>query len=233
MRRISFRERRLTSLRPRHAPHPGACSRNIVAAAASVHALHYRGDLAPGRTAGGHARRHHSVAGIPALGAEPHRRASRHRTRMGQVVHHGVRRIRAEVDIAPGKPLPVLLQEWSPEDKARVERNQMTINALARLESLIWLDRAEPPESATALVGQMKILIPLAGLIDKHAELARLEKEIGKLRATLERGEAKLRNANFVERAPAQVVDKERARIAELRTSLAQLEAQAALISAL
>ncbi|MBA2490265.1 MAG: valine--tRNA ligase [Gammaproteobacteria bacterium] len=145
----------------------------------------------------------------------------------------GVRRIRAEFDIAPGRPLPVLLQEWLPEDKARVERNQMTINALARLESLTWLDRAEPPESATALVGQMKILIPLAGLIDKHAELARLEKEIGKLRVILERGDTKLRNASFVERAPAEVVNKERARVAELRASLAQLEAQSARISAL
>ena len=145
----------------------------------------------------------------------------------------GVRRIRAEFDIAPGRPLPVLLQDWQPEDKARVERNQMTINALARLESLTWLDRAEPPESATALVGKMKILIPLAGLIDKHAELARLEKEVGKLRATLERSEAKLGNANFVERAPAEVVEKERARVDDLRASLAHLEAQSARISAL
>ncbi|MGH8503469.1 MAG: valine--tRNA ligase [Gammaproteobacteria bacterium] len=145
----------------------------------------------------------------------------------------GVRRIRAEFDIAPGRPLPALLQDWQPQDRARVERHRLLIDALARLESLTWLDQREPPESATALVGQMKILIPLAGLIDKQAELARLEKEISKLRATLERGDAKLRNASFIERAPAQVVEKERARVDDLRSALAQLEAQSARIRAL
>jgi valyl-tRNA synthetase len=79
----------------------------------------------------------------------------------------------------------------------------------------------------------MRILIPLKGLIDKEAELNRLEKELGKLRVTLKKGETKLQNAGFVERAPADVVDKERARVAELRSALAHLEEQVIKIRAL
>jgi valyl-tRNA synthetase len=139
----------------------------------------------------------------------------------------GVRRIRAELDIAPGKPLPVVLQNWRQDDRARFRRNEYLINALARLKTTTWLEDHEPPESATALVGEMKILIPLAGLIDKEAELARLEKEINKLRMTLQKGETKLQNVNFIERAPAEVVEKERTRVNELQVSLRQLEAQA------
>jgi valyl-tRNA synthetase len=145
----------------------------------------------------------------------------------------GVRRIRAERDIAPSKLLPALIQNWQPADKTRFERNQYLINALSRLESATWLDQFEPPESATALVGEMKILIPLAGLIDKEAELTRLEKEIDRLRIALEKSEVKLKNPNFIERAPEKIVDNERARVKELHVSLTYLEAQATRIRAL
>jgi valyl-tRNA synthetase len=146
----------------------------------------------------------------------------------------GVRRIRAEMDIAPGKALPLLMQNWTERDRERQRRNQAYIQFLARPDSIDWLEPdAEAPESATALVGEMTILIPLSGLIDKEAEQARLEKEIGKLRGNLEKGEAKLDNANFIERAPAEVVDKERQRVADMRAALAQLEAQLDKIRAL
>ncbi|HKF94081.1 MAG TPA: valine--tRNA ligase [Gammaproteobacteria bacterium] len=145
----------------------------------------------------------------------------------------GVRRIRAERDIAPSKLLPALIQNWQPTDRTRFERNQYLINALARLESATWLDQFEPPESATALVGEMKILIPLAGLIDKEVELTRLAKEIDKLRIVLEKSEVKLQNPNFIERAPEKIVDNERARVKELQVSLTHLEAQATRIRAL
>ncbi|MEA3410522.1 MAG: valine--tRNA ligase [Pseudomonadota bacterium] len=142
----------------------------------------------------------------------------------------GVRRIRSEMDIAPGRRLPVLLQNWSAEDRARFDRNERFIGFLAKTQSTEWLPGKEAPESATALVGEMKILIPLAGLIDKDAELARLEKETGKLRTNLGKSEAKLGNAGFVERAPAAIVEKERTRAAEMQSALEQLEAQAARI---
>ena len=139
----------------------------------------------------------------------------------------GVRRIRAEMNIAPGKPLSVLLQHGSEADRDRLERQRRALMTLGRLESIAWLGDEEPaPEAATALVGGMKILIPMAGLIDKAAESTRLEKEIAKLRQEAERGAAKLGNANFIGRAPVEVVEKERARVAELQIAITKLEEQ-------
>ncbi len=146
----------------------------------------------------------------------------------------GVRKIRSEMDIAPGKPLPVLLRNASKDDRRIFHNNRAFIENLARLESVDWLDTGDDaPESATTLVGDMQILIPLAGLIDKDAELARLQKEIGKLEANINKGEAKLANPGFVDKAPATVVEKERTRVAELGKALVQLQQQHDKISAL
>ena len=146
----------------------------------------------------------------------------------------GVRKIRSEMDIAPGKPLPVLLQNANETDKACFATNSAFIETLAKLASITWLDDDESsPESATALVGEMQILIPLAGIIDKAAELTRLEKEIGKLEVNIDKGSAKLQNPGFVDKAPEAVVEKERQRVAELSKSLQQLQVQAEKIRAL
>lgn len=146
----------------------------------------------------------------------------------------GVRKIRSEMDIPPGKPLPVLIQNASDDDKICFNSNQNFIETLAKLESVKWLNEDDTaPESAMALVGEMQILIPLAGLIDKEAELARLEKEMGKLSVNIEKGEAKLQNSGFVDKAPAAVVEKERQRVAELSKSLQQLQEQAEKIQTL
>ncbi len=143
----------------------------------------------------------------------------------------GVRRIRAEMNIAPGKPLPALLQHGSDDDRARLERQRRALMTLGRLEAIAWLGEDEPaPEAVIALAGGMKILIPMAGLIDKAAETARLDKEIAKLRKEAERGVAKLGNADFLGRAPAEVVEKERARVAELQIAVTKLEEQLARI---
>ena len=146
----------------------------------------------------------------------------------------GVRRIRSEMDIPPGKPLALLLQNASEDDKALYDANQTFIETLAKLEKSEWLNESdEAPESATALVGEMKILIPLAGLIDKDAELARLEKEIGKLQVNVDKTTTKLVNKNFVDKAPAAVVEKERARLAEMSKAIEQLQEQLEKIKAL
>jgi valyl-tRNA synthetase len=146
----------------------------------------------------------------------------------------GVRRIRSEMDIPPGKPLPVILQNASTSDQQRFNTNVAFINFLAKIEAPRWLSANDnAPESATALVGEMKILIPLAGLIDKDAELARLNKEISKLEVNLEKNRARLGNPSFADKAPADVVEKERARVAEMDTALTQLKEQLAKISAL
>jgi len=138
----------------------------------------------------------------------------------------GVRRIRSEMDIPPGKALPVLIQNFSETDKTLFTENEAFVSTLAKLESIEWLTDDQAPESATALVGDMKILIPLAGLIDKDAEIARLEKETGKITANLEKSEAKMGNASFVDKAPEAVVAKERQRIEEMHTALKQLNEQ-------
>jgi len=146
----------------------------------------------------------------------------------------GVRRIRSEMDIPPGKPLSLLLQNATDHDKQRYNDNQTFIETLAKIDSSEWLtEKDDAPESATALVGEMKILIPLAGLIDKDAELARLAKEIGKIQANVDKTTAKLVNKNFVDKAPAAVVEKERERLAEMTRSIEQLKEQAEKISAL
>ena len=146
----------------------------------------------------------------------------------------GVRRIRGEINIAPGKPLPILLQNGSATDRDSLTRNRVYLQKLGRLESITWLNNDDStPESAIALVGEMKILIPMAGLIDNTAELARLEKEIQKIKNDLPRVEGKLSNPTFVDKAPPEVINKEKTRLADLYTMLNNLEQQQNKIMAL
>ena len=146
----------------------------------------------------------------------------------------GVRAIRGEMNISPGKPLCVCLQHGSEADRERLLHSEQYLKALARLDSIDWLaPEAEPPESATALVGEMKILIPMAGLIDKEAELARLGKEIDRMRKDLERSEGKLANPDYTQKAPPEVVARERQRATDCRAAVAKLEDQRQRIQAL
>ncbi len=146
----------------------------------------------------------------------------------------GVRRIRGEMNIAPGKPLPILLQHGSANDQQCLANNLAYLKRLGRLEEITWLEASESaPESAIALVGELNILIPMAGLIDKEAELARLDKEIQKILNDLPRVEGKLSNPTFINKAPADVIDKEKAKLADLRSTLNNLEQQKTKILAL
>jgi len=144
----------------------------------------------------------------------------------------GVRRIRAEMNIAPNKPLPVLLQNGDHLDQQRCQTHEYLLINLARLEQLTWLT-GEAPESAIALVGAMRVLIPLSGLIDKQAELQRLHKEMDKINQELKRSTAKLENAQFIQRAPGEVVEKEKQRVRQMQASLQQLDTQVARIRAI
>ncbi|MFO8025565.1 valine--tRNA ligase [Thiohalophilus sp.] len=139
----------------------------------------------------------------------------------------GIRQIRSGMDIKPGKPLPVFLQHYGQADKERVERHRHYLQNLARIESIEWLsEEQEAPESATALAGDMQILIPMAGLIDKETELARLNKELDKLESDARRVEGKLGNAGFVDKAPETVVQKERDKLRDIQSTLQQLKSQ-------
>ena len=139
----------------------------------------------------------------------------------------GVRKIRSGMNIDPRKMLPVLLQGGSPEDKERLDNNLHYLTSVGRIESATWLnDDDEAPESSTALVNNMKLLIPLAGLIDKEAEAARLAKELERKVSELERCENKLSNSSFVDKAPAAVVEKEQVKASELRNAIGSLQEQ-------
>ena len=138
-----------------------------------------------------------------------------------------VRNIRGEMRIPPGKALEVYLHNGKDSDRARLDANHNFLCRLARLESITWLAPEDSaPASATGLVGDMEILVPMAGLIDKNAEIERLGKEIDKLRKEVGRGEGKLRNPNFVDKAPEAVVNKEREKLDDHRSQLARLEEQ-------
>ncbi|MBN2607148.1 MAG: valine--tRNA ligase [Thiotrichales bacterium] len=139
----------------------------------------------------------------------------------------GVRRIRSEMNIAPSKQLPVILTKLSATDEQWLENNHLYLSTLAKLESITVLsDSEEAPESAVALVGEMNILIPMAGLIDKEAELERLNKEINRLESDIQRLEGKLSNDSFVAKAPEAVVAKERQKLDEHKTALKNLKDQ-------
>ena len=145
-----------------------------------------------------------------------------------------IRNIRGEMNISPGTALPVLLHKGSAEDKQRFEQYGSLLSALAKLESLTWLaSDQEPPMASIQLVGDMQVLVPMAGLIDKEAEIARLQKELDKHQKEIQRVEGKLGNPKFVDRAPADVVVKEKAKITEHQAAQAELKTQLEKIKAL
>ncbi len=139
----------------------------------------------------------------------------------------GVRQIRGEMDISPGKDLPVLLQGASDSDRERSRTYASLLQRVGRVESVTILDDAdEPPAAATALLGDLRLLVPMKGIIDVDAERARLEKQKAKIAAELQRSQGKLGNEKFVNNAPADVVTQERARVAEFEKTIARLDEQ-------
>jgi valyl-tRNA synthetase len=141
----------------------------------------------------------------------------------------GLRNIRGEAGIKPSQEIPVLLQHGGARDRTLSETTATLLARLAKVTELTWLDAdAEPPPNALALVGDLKVMVPLAGLIDVAAERTRLNKEIDRQRGELERIEAKLGNDSFVSKAPAAVVDRERQKAADARSTLAVLKEQLA-----
>ena len=135
----------------------------------------------------------------------------------------GVRKIRSEMDIAPKQGLNVLCQQASESDLKQIKIHQAALKKLAKIEGIDILGNEEAPEAALALVGEMKVLIPLAGLIDKDAEIERLSKDISKLEINIGKTRAKLANPGFTDKAPAAVVEKEQQRMQEQEQTLHDL----------
>ena len=135
-----------------------------------------------------------------------------------------LRNIRGESNIKPSQPVPVLFQGGTSDDQSAHAATTSMLARLANVESSQWLapDEDAPP-NALGLVGELKVMVPLAGLIDTAAEQARIDKEIEKLEKDLKRIEGKLGNANFVDKAPADVVQKERDKAEDMQGRLTAL----------
>ncbi|CTP82973.1 Valine-tRNA ligase [Xanthomonas translucens pv. poae] len=140
-----------------------------------------------------------------------------------------LRRVRSELNVPPSRLVPLLLQGGHAEDRARVQRFASQLKFLLRLEAIQWLDAAQDaPPAAAAIVGELRLLVPLEGLVDLDAERTRLDKEIKRVDAEIGKCNGKLGNATFVQNAPAAVVEQERARLADWTTQLAGLREQRA-----
>jgi len=145
-----------------------------------------------------------------------------------KAVLSGIRRIRSEMNISPAKTIPLLLADGDADDRARVGKFAPQISFLARTETPEWIaSGATEPAAAAAVVGSLRILLPLADLIDLDAEKSRLAREITRIEGEIRKCEGKLGNANFVAHAPAEVVAQERQRIVDWNTTLSGLRTQA------
>ncbi|TMP41579.1 valine--tRNA ligase [Pseudoalteromonas citrea] len=145
-----------------------------------------------------------------------------------------IRNIRGEMDISPNKPLSVLLAKVDAEDLRRLEQNKAFLSALAKLEEFTVLENTDDaPACATAFVGNLEILIPMAGLIDVEAELARIAKQLEKAEKGLAQVEKKLANEKFVNNAPEAVLAKEKEKLAEFSDAKSKLLEQKTKIESL
>jgi valyl-tRNA synthetase len=131
-----------------------------------------------------------------------------------------VRTIRSEMSISPAKQIPLILRNCTSVLKERVEKYQQIFKALSKITDIHYLSPEEKaPVSATAVLGEIELLIPMADLIDKGAELARLAKEIAKLDKDISLAEGKLNNPKFTDKAPAEIIAKEQEKLAQANQS--------------
>ena len=129
-----------------------------------------------------------------------------------------IRNIRGEMNVAPGKAVPVLLRGGGERDRKLLAATQTPLKRLAKVETPAWVEAgAAPPPAAAEVVGDLQVLVPLAGIVDAPAEQARLRKEMNKVAKDLARVDAKLGNDGFLAKAPEAVVAKEREKGRALR----------------
>jgi valyl-tRNA synthetase len=146
----------------------------------------------------------------------------------------GIRQIRGEMDISPSRKLGVLIENASADDRRRLDSQSSYLARLAGLESLRELVAGEvAPPSALAVIGDMRAMVPMEGLIDPQAEVARLEKRAAKTRDEIQKARNKLANENFVRNAPPEVVTQEQGRVADFERTLASIDSQLQRVRAL
>ncbi len=136
-----------------------------------------------------------------------------------------LRRIRSELGVSPSRQVPLLVQAGSADDRARLQRFDAQLRFLNRLERIDPVE-GDPPPAAAGLVGELKLYVPLEGLVDLDAERARLDREIARVSSEKDKSEAKL--AKFSDKVPAAVVEQERQRLADWSAQFDALSAQRA-----
>ena len=141
-----------------------------------------------------------------------------------------LRRIRSELNLPPGKAISLRLQGGSNSDRASVGKFESQIRFLSRVESIDWVGDDQADGCAAGVVGDLRLLVPLEGLVDLSAERTRLDKEIRRIEAEIAKCQAKLASETFVANAPAAVVAQERVRMAEWSAQSAALTGQRARI---
>lgn len=148
-----------------------------------------------------------------------------------QALIGAIRNIRGEMKLGNAVRLPVLLDNISDEETARLSRIENQFKSLAKVDTLTIVNAGdgsdkELPLSSSSMVGQLKVLVPMKGLIDPTAELNRLAKAQEKLTKQAESLRSKLSNESFVSKAPANVVESEKTKLAEMDTQLAEMNKQ-------
>lgn len=148
-----------------------------------------------------------------------------------QALIGAIRNIRGEMKLGNAVRLPVLLDNISDEETARLSRIENQFKSLAKVDTLTIVNAGdgsdkELPLSSSSMVGQLKVLVPMKGLIDPTAELNRLAKAQEKLVKSAESLRSKLSNESFVSKAPANVVESEKAKLAEMDSQLAEMNKQ-------
>ena len=145
-----------------------------------------------------------------------------------------IRTIRSEMTISPAKRIPLNVKNASPQMQSRIQKYLRTLLSLSKLTHIHCMAPDEPvPLSASAVVGSLELLIPMAGIIDKDAELQRLEKELMKLNKDIALAEGKLNNPTFAEKAPVDIIGKEREKLAQAQLAREKLLHHQATIAAL
>lgn len=135
-------------------------------------------------------------------------------------VIQSIRTIRSEMSISPAKLISLHLKNADDVIKSRLDKYASILLSLGKLTNIHFLSENEPiPVSASAVVGSLELLIPMAGLIDKNAELSRLQKEISKLDKDIQLAESKLNNPNFADKAPADIIAKEKEKLTQAKTA--------------
>ena len=139
----------------------------------------------------------------------------------------GIRSLRKEMGIKDSREIPLLLRKGDANDHRRSSEYSAFLKKLAKLSEIRFLENSEKaPLSTTQLVGSMELLVPMAGLIDTDAEIARLTKELDKIQKEIARLEGKLGTASFAANAPADVVEKEKERLAAAVSGQGRIEDQ-------